>query len=166
MDDAVRQTLMQLCDELGVSLLQDPERLEAHLRDLIPGRNAEIHCLSMAVREGVVSDLLSASDALPTDVLVARLSDRLHERMAMDPAAARWAVESLAQAVGRPHAGAPAKVALGTALAPRVDGRPAGSASASARAAEAIDARWACTACRQLNHRDLRFCGYCGTCQS
>ena len=37
MDDAVRQTLIELRRERGVSLLKDPDRLEAHLRDMAPG---------------------------------------------------------------------------------------------------------------------------------
>jgi len=100
-DDSVRQTLIKLRDEYGLSLLKDPNRLEAYLRDLAPGRNAEIHCLVSAVREGVVADLASATEGLPTAAVVARLAGRLHERLAMDENAAKWAVESLVIAMGR-----------------------------------------------------------------
>ena len=48
MDDSVRRTLIELREEFGRSLLKDPDRLEAHLRDLAPGRHAEIHCLVSA----------------------------------------------------------------------------------------------------------------------
>ena len=99
-DDSVRQTLIELRDEFGLSLLKDPDRLEAHLRDLAPGKHAEIHCLVSAVREGVVTDLQAASAALPIDAVIARLCTRLQERTALHRDAAQWAVESLAQALG------------------------------------------------------------------
>ena len=130
MDDAVRQTLIELRRERGVSLLKDPDRLEAHLRDMAPGRHAEIHCLVAAVREGVVTDLLSASDAVPIDALIPRLSARLQQRTAMNPEAARWAVRSLALAIGLRYSGAatsaPRRSAKSTA------GQPAGAAGHSA----------------------------------
>jgi len=50
----------------------------------------------------------AAPDTLVTAALVTGLCSHLHDRMAMEPEAARWAVESLAQAVGRlPVATAP-----------------------------------------------------------
>jgi len=108
-DSSVRQTLIELREKYGRALLEDPGRLEAHLRDLAPGKNAEIHCLVCAVREGVVTNLETASDALPIDAVIARLADSLRERLAMDPQAARWAVDSLAFALGlakpQPHSG-------------------------------------------------------------
>jgi len=167
-DDSVRQTLMKLRDEFGLSLIKDADRLEAHLRDLAPGKNAEIHCLTMAVREGVVADLLSASDALPIDAVVARLADRLHERIAMDPAAARWAVASLAQALGKGQAGAPAQEPpeTGPAQAPRPPQQPVRAPSAAAPAAAATGAGWACAACLKPNDQDMQFCGYCGASRS
>jgi len=45
-------------------------------------------------------DLLGASETVPTEVLVARLTQRLQDNCAMDPASARWAVESWALAFG------------------------------------------------------------------
>jgi len=133
-NDSVRQTLIALRRERGVSLLKDPDRLESHLRDLAPGRHAEIHCLVAAVREGVVTDLLSASGALPIDALILRLAARLQQRTAMNPGAARWAVRSLALALGLRYSGAatsaPRRSAKSTA------GQPAGAAGHSARTGE------------------------------
>jgi len=133
-DDAVRQTPIELRRERGVSLLKDPDRLESHLCDLAPGKHAEIHCLVAAVREGVVTDLLSASGAVPIDALIPRLSARLQQRTAMNPEAARWAVRSLALALGLRYLGAatsaPRRGARSTA------GQPAGAAGHSARPGE------------------------------
>ena len=101
MDDSVRRTPIELRDEHGLSLLRDPDKLEAHLRDLAPGKHAEIHCLVSAVREGVVAGLAGATEGMPVAAVIARLAQRLHDRLAMDESAAKWAVEGLAIAMGR-----------------------------------------------------------------
>jgi len=168
-DDTVRQTLMKLRDEYGLSLLKDPDRLEAHLRDLAPGKNVEIHCLVSAVREGVVADLLSAPDGLPIDALIARLCARLQDRTAMNPEAAGWAVASLAQALGKGQAevASPEPPETGPAPALSASAQPARPPSAAAPAAAAASAAgWACAACRKPNDRDMQFCGYCGASRS
>jgi len=137
-DDSVCQTLMKLRDEFGLSLLKDPDRLEAHLRDLAPGKHAEIHCLVSAVREGVVADLLSASGALPIDAVVPRLAEGLRGRVGMDREAAHWAVQSLALAIGKlqtraaPHEPPEADAASALTAPLQVAGPPAAAAQAAA----------------------------------
>jgi len=43
MHDSARQTLIELREEFGLSLRNDAHRLQAHLRDMTPGRHAGIH---------------------------------------------------------------------------------------------------------------------------
>ncbi len=61
----------------------------------------ECAVLVTAVEEGVAGELLSnSSSALPTEVLLGRLSDRLHANRGVSTDLARWGVESWAVALG------------------------------------------------------------------
>jgi len=124
MDDIVRRALLRCSAEHGVDLLRDPTRLEAYLRDMAPGRHAEIHCIASAVREGALTDLQAAADGLPVGAVIARLADRLHERLAMDREAALWAAQSLAQALGLQVTDAAQQQASAPAKSPEQHGIP------------------------------------------
>ena len=101
MDDAVRRSLIDLCQSHGVGILDDAVRLDAFLHDMCPGRNAEIHCLGMAVREGVVSDLRNADKQGGFSASTqARLAERLVQRLGMGDEAAAWTVAACAAALG------------------------------------------------------------------
>ena len=50
--------------------------------------------LVSALREGVAADLLASSDSVPLEVLLARLTKRLQDNLALPEDVARWAVES------------------------------------------------------------------------
>ena len=110
MDDCVRQTFIGL-------------------RDLAPGNHTEIHCLVSAVREGVVADLQSTSGAVPIDVVLTRLTERLEERTAMNPEAADWTVRSVALALGLRGSGAGTSASRSGARSS--EGRPRGAADHS-----------------------------------
>ncbi|HYT88669.1 MAG TPA: hypothetical protein VEL76_08170 [Gemmataceae bacterium] len=100
MNDFARQKLSELLTTYGRGLCDEPKRLRALLSDLCPGRRGEVHVLSTALEQGVPQELANASDDLPFQVLVARLSRRLVEEAALTEKAARWAVETWAAALG------------------------------------------------------------------
>lgn len=102
MDDAARQSLIELCRGRGEEgLVDDADRLEAFLRDMCPGRHAEIHCLTMAVREGVVADLRTADEQGGfTAATQVRLAERLVQRLGMGEEAAAWTVAAWSEALG------------------------------------------------------------------
>src|ERR1035438_7644676 len=98
--DLTRQKLCEIIARYGRSLCDDPRRCEALLRDLCGEQRREVTVLIGALKERVAADLLSSSTAVPTDMLLARLTKRLREDSALTQDAACWAVESWALALG------------------------------------------------------------------
>ena len=93
-DSAVRDALVDLGATYGPALLRDPQRCEAMLRDICPGRKREIFLIVSALREHVAADLLSAGEALPQDVVLAHGTRKLRDNLGLSEESARWAVES------------------------------------------------------------------------
>lgn len=100
MNELPRQKLCELITQYGHSLCDDPRRTEALLRDFCGAHKREIFCLVSALKERVAADLLASQDGVPQEVLLARLTKRLRDNMALTEDAARWAVESWALALG------------------------------------------------------------------
>ncbi len=100
MNDIPRQRLCEIVAQYGHSLGDDPRRTEALLRDLCGEYKREIFVLVSALREQVAEGLLTSRDSVPHEVLLAQLTKRLRENLALAEDAARWAVESWALALG------------------------------------------------------------------
>lgn len=94
-----RTTLREIVARYGRGLGNDPRRTEALLKDLCPAHKRETFVLVSAVRERVPADLLSSKDSTPHEVLLARLSRRMADDLALADDVARWAVESWALAL-------------------------------------------------------------------
>ena len=100
MVDHPRQQLQHIILHYGPSLCDDPKRCEALLRDLCPDNRREINMLTLALRAGVVQELLdSAIHALPADELIARQAQNMHDSMGIAEPLALWTVESWAIAL-------------------------------------------------------------------
>jgi hypothetical protein len=102
---AVRQILGQIVTKFGTAVAEDARRCEAILRDLCGQHRKAINVLVSAVKEKVVSELLNSSGGIPPQVLLARLSKKLHDSAGIDERLARWGVQSWALALGviAPH---------------------------------------------------------------
>ncbi|MDY7078996.1 MAG: WD40 repeat domain-containing protein [Chloroflexota bacterium] len=100
MNDIPRQKLCEIVAQYGTSLKDDPRRTEALLRDFCGAYKREIFVLVSALREQVAADLLASQDSVPHQVLLAQLTRRLQDNLALAEDAARWAVESWALALG------------------------------------------------------------------
>jgi hypothetical protein len=100
MDDLPRQKLSELIATYGRSVCDDSRRCEALLRDLCGEHRRELNVLVSALRERIPAELLSMSAATPREVVLARLTKRLQDDLALADNAARWAVESWAVALG------------------------------------------------------------------
>jgi WD40 repeat protein len=100
MNDLPRQKLSELVATYGRSLASDARRTEGLLRDFCGQYKREIFALVNAMREGVPGDLMTSQGRMPTQVLLAQLTQRLHDNLALTQEAARWAVESWALALG------------------------------------------------------------------
>ena len=108
MTDHPRQQLQHIIARYGRSICDDPKRCEALLRDLCPDSRRETNMLTLALREGVVQELLGiAKSALPPEVLMLQQAQALHDSMGMAEALALWTVESWAMALGIPVVAVP-----------------------------------------------------------
>ncbi|MCW5849677.1 MAG: right-handed parallel beta-helix repeat-containing protein [Anaerolineae bacterium] len=95
-----RDKLGEILTHYGRSVLDDPRRCEALLRDLLPDHRREVHLLVAALRERVPADLLASNNGVPQSLLLAQLAQRLHDHLGIAPAFAGWAVETWAVALG------------------------------------------------------------------
>jgi hypothetical protein len=140
MNDLPRQKLVKIIARHGRAVANDHRRCEGLLRDYCSGYRREVAVLVSAMEERVAADLIAATPGLPREALLTKLAKRLHDDVAMEETAARWAVDSWALALGFvsgaeletiERAGrqpAPLKAAAATAA---VESRPAASASPS-----------------------------------
>ncbi len=96
-----RQKLCEIIARYGHSVCEEPRRCEGLLRDFCGGYRMEIHVLVSALKDRIAADLLSASDGIPGEVLLARLAKRLEENLGLEKEVARWAVESWGLALGK-----------------------------------------------------------------
>ena len=92
--DIPRIKLQYIIARFGRSVISDPKRCEALLRDLCPGYKRETAVLIAALKEKVAADLMTDSDKLPKDFLISRLTRRLYENLGMAEEFAQWAVIS------------------------------------------------------------------------
>lgn len=99
MNNAPRETLREIVARHGRSVIEDPRRCEGLLRDYCGEYRREVSVLVMALEERVPTDMLSAPATAPREVLLARLSTRLCDHLALSEPAARWAVTSWALAL-------------------------------------------------------------------
>jgi hypothetical protein len=103
MKDRPATVLKKLIQQYGSDLTMDARRTEALLNDLCPTNGREVFVLVNAQRQQVPADLLAAPRWMPADAVVARLSRRLQDRLALSEEAADWAVRSWADALGLGH---------------------------------------------------------------
>lgn len=100
MNDLPRQKLIEIVAKHGKSIVEDARRAEALFRDNFGEFRREIAVLKMAVEEGVARDLATAPANSPRGVLIARLTQRLVDNLALSKSAAGWAVNAWAEALG------------------------------------------------------------------
>jgi len=100
MNDAPRQKLREIIRQHGQNIIENPRRLENLLRDYCGEFRREISVLTMALEEHAVADMLAAAPAQPRKVMMARLTQRLCDNLALSDAAARWSIDSWAWAFG------------------------------------------------------------------
>src|SRR5437867_4993780 len=100
MNNLARQKLCEIVVNYGRAVCHDPQRCEALLRDLCAAHRSEVHVLASALKERVAADLLGSNGSVPKGLLLARLTTRLENNLALSEEAARWGVESWALALG------------------------------------------------------------------
>ena len=97
----VRRTLRRIVTENGLSICNEPSRVQAYLRDLCPEQRREVFAVVAAIKEGLVSDLQnSAHDRHLLEATITRLASKLFDNTGIIPQTTRWAIESWALALG------------------------------------------------------------------
>src|SRR5215213_9576246 len=99
MNNLPREKLREIVARHGPSLIEDRRRCEGLLRDYCGAYRREVSVLVMALEERIPAEMLSAPATTPREVLLARLSTRLCDHLALSEPAARWAVASWALAL-------------------------------------------------------------------
>lgn len=100
MNDLVREKLKFIITTYGQSISADPKFCKVLLRDFCGQYRKEINVLISAIEEGVPEELNNSQDPVSLDLLLARLTKRLENRLAINRDAAKWGVESWAFALG------------------------------------------------------------------
>ncbi|MFA4859804.1 HEAT repeat domain-containing protein [Methanoregula sp.] len=100
MKDQPRIILKDLVGRYGESLAHEPSRCEALLRDTCGSCGREIFVLVNAVRQHVPLDLLTPHRNLPHSLMKGFMMKRLQDELGLSDEAARWAVDTWAEALG------------------------------------------------------------------
>ena len=97
MNPLPRHILRKLLADYGLTLLDEPERVNAFLADLCGEYRRERYLIVQAMRGRVPADLIAQPQGVAT--IGPRLSRRLQEQYGLSVEAAQWAVESWAIAL-------------------------------------------------------------------
>ncbi len=100
MESLPREILQQLLHRYGRNLATEPYRLKGLLLDLCGNYRAEINVLLHAQAAGVPDKLLRLTPLLPLGIVLTQVSKDMEAEHYTAPAAARWAVETWALALG------------------------------------------------------------------
>lgn len=98
--EKVVRALERLVKGYGASLIREPGRCEALLRDLCPNEKREIAVLVAAIRHGICDALQAMQSNLAAGDMVSSLSARLYEEAAIDRDWALWGTAAWAAALG------------------------------------------------------------------
>ena len=106
MNPIARQKVVALVARFGRDICDDPQRCEALLRDVCGDQHQrEVFVLVAAVKIRATSELAADASGVPVEVLVAKLSARLHNNLGFTEDLARWSVETWAVALGKHSSG-------------------------------------------------------------
>lgn len=92
--DLARRKLCEIAGTFGRSLLDEPQRCEAMLRDLCPGERRDVFLLAAALKERIPIEIIASLDAVPEGALISKLTRKLCDHLGLAPDSARWAVDS------------------------------------------------------------------------
>ena len=92
--DLARRKLCEIAGIFGRSLLDEPQRCEAMLRDLCPDERRDVFLLAAALKERIPVEIIASLDTVPEEALISKLTRKLCDHLGLAPEAARWAVDS------------------------------------------------------------------------
>lgn len=93
------KALRELLIAKGNDVLRDPQQFKGQMYDRCPENRMEVNLLVAAMQQGVPQALLHRPAGMPVDVLLAKQVGRLEDELALNSEAARWAVDTYAEAL-------------------------------------------------------------------
>jgi len=100
MADYVAERLKEIIIRFGPSILDEPARCEAVLRDYAGGHKKEINLLIAAIKAGVIHDLRANATGVSPKVILPKLVGKLEDEFDLSSKGANYAVQTLAAIVG------------------------------------------------------------------
>jgi len=100
-DSIPRERLCEIVKTYGETIIENPKKLRALLKDLCLGKNTrEINVIMSALDENIPHELLKSKNAVPLNILLAQLKKRLSENTYYSEDLVTWSVECWALALG------------------------------------------------------------------
>ena len=100
MEDGVLQKLKEIMTRYDASILDDPRRCEALLRDFLSSNKKEMNLLIISLKAGIVNDLKTSAINESPWMFLPRLAKKLETDFGIGHSGAIYAVETWASALG------------------------------------------------------------------
>ena len=100
MNYEARKQLVEIVKTNGLTILDEPRKVEGLLRDFCGNCKREIFSIVSALKEGAANDLINSSSENTRKLVIARLSKKLQDDLALSEKASNWTVETIAIAAG------------------------------------------------------------------
>jgi hypothetical protein len=100
-DIVPREKLREIVKTYGETIIENPKRLRAILKDLCQGKNArEINAIMSSLEERIPHEILKSKNTVPWNILSPQLKKRLSENTYYSDDLVTWSINSWALALG------------------------------------------------------------------
>jgi len=101
MKDLLREQLIRIVQEYGADILKDPKKVNGLLKDFCPEEpRGKIFAITQCLREGIAKELIDSSKRKTIRIDMSRLIRKIHDNFGLKEYISRWAVETVALALG------------------------------------------------------------------
>ncbi|HNS76179.1 formylglycine-generating enzyme family protein [Mesotoga prima] len=101
MKDLLREQLIRIVQEYGADILKDPGKVKGLLKDFCPEEpRGKIFAITQCLREGIHRELIDSSKRKTIRIELSRLIRKIHDNFGLKEDISRWAVETIALALG------------------------------------------------------------------
>ena len=101
MKDLLREQLIRIVQEYGVDILKDTGKVKGLLKDFCPEEpRGKIFAITQCLREGIHRELIDSSKRKTIRIELSRLIRKIHDNFGLKEDISRWAVETIALALG------------------------------------------------------------------
>jgi len=99
--DCIERSLTSRINKEGITILDDPKRLQGFLADDCSGENKrEIVLLTHLLEEQVHKDLIQGKDSIPFNLLSANITQRILANHPFDVQLVQWGIDTISFALG------------------------------------------------------------------